>query len=71
MESSAQGWPAVCWIPGMSAVAFKVHKKNGDYVKPSLVPSESEVSRFSALDGILLAFFLLCVAGLVCLLLAK
>lgn len=56
----------------MRPVAFRVKKKNGDYVKPSLVPaSESEASRFSALDGILIAFFLLCVAGLVCLLLAK
>ena len=56
----------------MSALAFKVTKKDGAYVKPSLVPAEhSEKSSFGALDGAILAFFLLCVAGLVCLLLMK
>lgn len=54
----------------MSGLTFKVTKKDGAYVKPSLAPAgESEESRFGALDGVLLAFFLLCVAGLVCLLL--
>ena len=56
----------------MSALTFKVTKKDGAYVKPSLVPAErSEKSSFGALDGVILAFFLLCVAGLVCLLLMK
>jgi len=56
----------------MSAVAFKVNKKNGAYIKPTIVPTNhSEASRFGALDGAIIAFFLLCVAGLVCLLLAN
>jgi hypothetical protein len=56
----------------MSALAFKVTKKDGAYVKPGLVPArDSEKSGFGALDGAILAFFLLCVAGLVCLLLMK
>jgi hypothetical protein len=56
----------------MSALAFKVNKKNGAYVKPTLVPANhSEERRFGAVDGAILAFFLLCVAGLVCLLLAN
>ena len=58
--------------PAMSALAFKVTKKDGAYVRPSLVPANhSEKSGFGALDGAILAFFLLCVAGLVCLLLMK
>ena len=57
---------------GMSALAFKVTKKDGAYVKPSLVPADHSGKRgFGALDGAILAFFLLCVAGLVCLLLMK
>ena len=56
----------------MSALAFKVTKKDGAYVKPTLVPANhSEQSRFGALDGAIIAFFLLCVAGLVCMLLAN
>ena len=56
----------------MSALAFKVKKKNGAYVRPTIVPANhSEGSHFGALDGAILAFFLLCVAGLVCLLLAN
>lgn len=56
----------------MSALTFKVNKQNGAYVKTSLVPANhSEESRFGALDGAILAFFLLCVAGLVCLLLMQ
>jgi hypothetical protein len=56
----------------MSALAFKVNKKNGAYIKPTIVPANhSGESQFSALDGAIVAFFLLCVAGLVCLLLAN
>jgi hypothetical protein len=56
----------------MSALAFKVNKKNGAYVKPTLVSSDREKETpFSALDGAILALFLLCVAGLLCLLLAN
>lgn len=56
----------------MSALAFKVNKKNGSYIKPTIVSTKSsEESRFGPLDGAIIAFFLLCVAGLVCLLLAN
>jgi hypothetical protein len=65
-------WPGGCSSPGMSALAFKVNKKNGAYIKPTIVPANhSGESQFSALDGAIIAFFLLCVAGLVCLLLAN
>jgi hypothetical protein len=64
--------PPFAETPGISALAFKVIKKDGAYVRPSLVPDDrSKKSGFSALDGAILAFFLLCVAGLVCLLLMK
>lgn len=53
----------------MSSVAFKVQKKNGDYIKPTIVPERSE-ERFSPMDGAILAFFLMCVSGLIYLLLA-
>ncbi len=53
----------------MSTLVFKVHRKNGDYVKPTLVPANhSEQSRFGLLDTAIVGFFLVCVAGLVYLL---
>ncbi len=56
----------------MSALAFRVNRKNGDYVKPTIVPANQRgESRFSPLDGAIIAFFLLCVGGLVSLLLAN
>ena len=56
----------------MSALAFRVNKKNGSYIKPTIVPANhSEESRFGPLDGAIIAFFLLCVAGLVSLLLVN
>jgi hypothetical protein len=53
----------------MSTLAFKVNRKNGDYVKPTLLPANhSEQSHFGMLDVAIVAFFLLCVAGLIYLL---
>ncbi len=54
----------------MSAITFKVNRKNGDYIKSAIVPSNhSEEPHFGLLDGAVIAFFLLGVAGLICLLL--
>ena len=53
----------------MSALAFKVSRKSGEYVKPSLVPSHSKQTHFGVLDGAVVSFFLACAAGLVYLLL--
>ena len=53
----------------MSALAFKVSRKSGEYVKPSLTPSHSKQSHFGLLDGIIVGFFLLCAGGLIYLLL--
>ena len=53
----------------MSALAFKVSRKSGEYVKPSLVPTHSKQLHFGVLDAAIIAFFLACAAGLVYLLL--
>jgi hypothetical protein len=53
----------------MSVLAFKVSRKSGDYVKPSLIPNHSKQSHFGVLDGAIVAFFLACAGGLIYLLL--
>ncbi len=53
----------------MSMLAFKVSRKSGNYVKPTLIPANhSEQTRFGLLEGAIVGFFLACVAGLVYLL---
>jgi hypothetical protein len=53
----------------MSAIVYKVGRKNGDYVRAAVVPSNrSEESRFGLLDGVIAGLLLLCACGLVCLL---
>lgn len=53
----------------MSTLAFRVDRKSGNYVKPILVPAnDSEQSHSGLLDGLIVGFFLICVAGLVYLL---
>ncbi|MCW5552471.1 MAG: hypothetical protein KIS67_09995 [Verrucomicrobiae bacterium] len=55
----------------MNALAFRVNRKNGDYVKPTIVPAhDAEESHFSAMDGAIATFFLLCVSGLIYMLLS-
>ena len=53
----------------MSSLAFKVSRKSGEYVKPSLTPSHSRQTHFGVLDAVVVGFFLACAAGLVFLLL--
>jgi hypothetical protein len=62
-------WRTECLVKGMSALAFKVSRKSGEYVKPSLVPNHSKQTHFGVLDGTIVGFFLACAAGLVYLLL--
>lgn len=55
----------------MSALAFKVNQKSGDYIKATVVPANpTDEPRFGAADGVIIAFFLLCVSGLAFLLLS-
>jgi hypothetical protein len=55
---------------GMSMLTFKVVRKSGTYVQPSLVPANhSAQTRFGAVDAIITTFFLACVGGLIYLLL--
>ena len=53
----------------MSTLTFKVSRKNGEYVKPSLLPANhSAQSRFGLVDGVIVGFFAVCVCGLIYLL---
>jgi len=53
----------------MSAIVYRVSRKNGDYVKSAVVPSNhSEEAHFGMIDGVIVGFLLLCAGGLVCLL---
>jgi hypothetical protein len=54
----------------MSTLTFKVQRKSGTYVRPSLVPANhSAQTRFGVVDAVISAFFLGCVGGLIYLLL--
>ena len=54
----------------MNAITFAVDRKNDDYIKTSIGPSNrSEEARFGWVDFSIIAFFLLCTSSLVCLLL--
>lgn len=53
----------------MSALAFRVSRKSGEYVKPSLIPSHSKQVHFGVVDGIIVGFFFACAGGLIYLLL--
>jgi len=54
----------------MSTLAFKVGRKNGEYVKPSLLPvNHSKQVHFGVVDGMIVGFFTCCLGGLIFLLL--
>jgi len=53
----------------MSALAFKVSRKSGEYVKPTLAPTHSKQTRFGLVDAGITGFLLLCASGLIYLLL--
>jgi len=54
----------------MSRLAFRVNRKSGDYIKATVVPTSHSEPRLGVADGAIIAFFLLCVSGLIYLLLA-
>ena len=61
--------PAYAESRGMKSIAFKVDGRNRDYIKASLIPANhSQESHFGLLDCAIVAFFLLCVGGLLYLL---
>ena len=67
---NAPPWRVVCLTTGMSTLTFKVNRKSGEYVRPSLLPANhSAQSRFGLLDGVIVGFFAVCVSGLIYLLL--
>ena len=64
------GWLAPCLKADMSRLAFRVNRKSGDYIKATVVPASHSEPRLGVADGAIIAFFLLCVSGLIYLLLA-
>ena len=55
---------------GMNAIVFRVKRKNGDYVQPTLVPADdSKKVRVDPRDVAIVTFFVLSVSGLIWLLL--
>lgn len=53
----------------MKSVLFKVDGRNRDYIRATLAPANhSEESHFGLLDFAIVAFFLLCIGGLLYLL---
>ncbi len=60
----------VCLTIGMSTLTFKVSRKNGEYVKSSLLPvNHSAQPHFGLLDVAIVGFFAVCISGLIFLLL--
>jgi len=53
----------------MSDLAFKVSRKSGEYVKPTLAPTQAKRTHFGLLDAGITGFLLLCASGLIYLLL--
>ena len=61
--------PAYAENRGMKSIAFKVDGRNRDYIRATLAPANhSQESYFGLLDFGIVAFFLLCVGGLLYLL---
>ena len=55
----------------MSAIVFRVNGKSGQYITAAVVPANhSEEARVGLVDGVIVAVFLACVGGLICLLVA-
>jgi hypothetical protein len=66
----ASGGPANALLHGMTKIAYNVSRKSHIF-NTALVPANhSEEARFGAIDGAVIIFFLLCVAGFICFLVA-
>ena len=54
----------------MTRIAYNVSRK-GNVFNTALIPANhSQEARFGAIDGVVIVFFLLCVAGFICFLVA-
>jgi len=63
-------WPGLCSTSGMTRIAYNVGRKSRIF-NATLVPANhSEEARFGPIDGAVIIFFLLCVAGFICFLVA-
>ncbi len=58
--------PAYASFAPMSAIVYRVNRKNGDYVKAAVIPANhSQEAHFGVIDGIIVGALLLCTLGLV------
>jgi hypothetical protein len=70
-QKCSSSWPGVCSYEGMSAIVFKVNRRSGAYITTAVVPgNHSEEVRLGLADGVIVAIFLTCIGGLICLLAA-
>ncbi len=62
----AAGGPADARFPGVTRIAYNVSGKSHVF-NTALVPANhSQEARFGLIDGAVIVFFLLCVAGFIC-----
>jgi hypothetical protein len=58
-------WPKPCCVCGVTKIALNVDERSG-VLRTTVVPANrSDEPRFGLLDGTVIVFFLLCVAGLI------
>jgi hypothetical protein len=66
----ASDGPAHARLQGMTKIAYNVSRKSRIF-NTALVPANhSEEARFGPIDGAVIVFFLICVAGFICFLVA-
>jgi hypothetical protein len=66
----ATGGPAHARLQGMTKIAYNVSRKSRVF-NTALVPANhSEEARFGPIDGAVILFFLLCMTGFICFLVA-
>ena len=71
LQDCSVPWLGVCLYGGMSAIVFKVNRRSGAYITTAMVPgNHSEEVRLGLADGVIMALFLACIGGLICLLAA-
>jgi len=69
-SSAGTGGPAHARLQGMTKIAYNASRKSRIF-NTALVPANhSEEARFGPIDGAVIVFFLICVAGFICFLVA-
>ena len=63
-------WPGPCSTSRVNRIAYNVSGKSGVYHTALVPANHSEETRFGLIDGAVIVFFLLCVGGFICFLVA-